>query len=310
VPRCPSPPPGLFSEDAVPNDEPVNGPAPGDPPSPPQRPVNEHPDARDPPPPFSGGHFHGHRGRHLFGANLHRHHGPSSAGEAEDVPNIITSTLHYPSRGPLYSNPFMPHPHNPDQSSSKPTPQQLRAQVEDSKRVYKEHKEMYRREREQRKNDKGGHIHDDGADIFSTNLLAGETSQGPSHIVSKAWGSYPQLEMYSSGPRRHNTHPGHGTTSRDDLTARAQSRIARRLSDYMENSHRITLQMGFSENSHPNLPDKIKAQMQSKKVITKEEEDDIVTNLLEELLALASKSPVAASGSSAKDKAHNESWGL
>lgn len=68
--------------------------------------------------------------------------------------------------------------------------------------------------------------------------------------------------------------------------------------------------MGFSENSHPNLPDKIKAQMQSKKVITKEEEDDIVTNLLEELLALASKSPVAASGSSAKDKAHNESWGL
>lgn len=67
--------------------------------------------------------------------------------------------------------------------------------------------------------------------------------------------------------------------------------------------------MGFSENSYPDLPAKIKAQMQSRKVITKEEEDDIVTNLLEELLAVSSKSAVA-SGSGAKDKAYNEGWGL
>jgi hypothetical protein len=54
-------------------------------------------------------------------------------------------------------------------------------------------------------------------------------------IVSHAWGSYPQLEMYSA-PRRHNTHPGHayrrgGERKPEDLNSRAQARIARRLSD-------------------------------------------------------------------------------
>jgi len=53
--------------------------------------------------------------------------------------------------------------------------------------------------------------------------------------------------------------------------------------------------MGFSENSHPSLPEKIKKQMPPNKVLSKEEEDDIVTNLLEELLSQATK-PVNSPG--------------
>lgn len=57
-------------------------------------------------------------------------------------------------------------------------------------------------------------------------------------IVSNAHGPYPQVEMVSV-PRRHNTHPGHGTSSRrpvqegvaDTLASRALNRISRRLGD-------------------------------------------------------------------------------
>lgn len=53
-------------------------------------------------------------------------------------------------------------------------------------------------------------------------------------IISNAWGKYPQLEMFSV-PRRSNTHPGHGLRrperKSEDLNARAQARIAKRLAD-------------------------------------------------------------------------------
>ena len=52
--------------------------------------------------------------------------------------------------------------------------------------------------------------------------------------------------------------------------------------------------MGFSENAYPALPEKIKAQMPPNGAISKEVEDDVVTTLLEELLATAS---TGASGS-------------
>lgn len=50
--------------------------------------------------------------------------------------------------------------------------------------------------------------------------------------------------------------------------------------------------MGFSEASYPDLPDKIKAQTPTNgAAITKEEEDDAVTTLLEEMLAQSARSP-------------------
>lgn len=52
--------------------------------------------------------------------------------------------------------------------------------------------------------------------------------------------------------------------------------------------------MGFSENTYPDLPAKIKAQMPATGAITKEGEDDAVTTLLEELLARSTRSPVAS----------------
>lgn len=54
--------------------------------------------------------------------------------------------------------------------------------------------------------------------------------------------------------------------------------------------------MGFTENAYPDLPSKTKKQMPPSGFLTKEDEDDIVTNLLEELLALSPK-PAVASGS-------------
>jgi len=65
--------------------------------------------------------------------------------------------------------------------------------------------------------------------------------------------------------------------------------------------------MGFSENLHPSLPDKIKAQMPSGTGISKEGEDDVVTTLLEELLAMSPRTPVP-SGSGRKDNDLPGSW--
>jgi hypothetical protein len=70
----------------------------------------------------------------------------------------------------------------------------------------------------------------------STPLGDNSAPEVPVQIVSNARGPYPQLEMFSV-PRRHNTHPGHGSSHKrgektpEDLTARALSRITKRLAD-------------------------------------------------------------------------------
>jgi len=43
--------------------------------------------------------------------------------------------------------------------------------------------------------------------------------------------------------------------------------------------------MGFTEAAHPELPNKIKASVPSSGTIGREKEDDIVTNLLEEMVS-------------------------
>ncbi|KAG6814131.1 hypothetical protein H0H92_002126 [Tricholoma furcatifolium] len=58
--------------------------------------------------------------------------------------------------------------------------------------------------------------------------------------------------------------------------------------------------MGFTEGTHPELPSKIQAQLPSNGAVRNDSEDDIVTTLLEDLLALAPKTPVA-SGSGTKE---------
>lgn len=65
--------------------------------------------------------------------------------------------------------------------------------------------------------------------------------------------------------------------------------------------------MGFTENAYPDLPGKIKEQMPSSGVVSKEAEDDMVTTLLEELLAISPRPP-APSGSNAKDTTIPGAW--
>lgn len=51
--------------------------------------------------------------------------------------------------------------------------------------------------------------------------------------------------------------------------------------------------MGFSETAHPDLASKIRASLPEDGAVTRDKEDDIVTNLLEELV-VRTKSPMAA----------------
>jgi len=54
--------------------------------------------------------------------------------------------------------------------------------------------------------------------------------------------------------------------------------------------------MGFTENSHPQLQEKISAHLPADGSIGKKEEDDIVTTLLEELISLPPKPSALGSG--------------
>jgi hypothetical protein len=59
--------------------------------------------------------------------------------------------------------------------------------------------------------------------------------------------------------------------------------------------------MGFTENAYPELPSKIRAQMPTSGVVSKDGEDDIVTTLLEELLATSPKPPANTFGPGDRD---------
>jgi hypothetical protein len=58
--------------------------------------------------------------------------------------------------------------------------------------------------------------------------------------------------------------------------------------------------MGFTENAYPSLVDKVKFQVGDSN-LTKDREDDIVTTLIEDFLALSpAPKPAVASGSGAR----------
>lgn len=201
--------------------------------------------------------------------------------------------------------------------STSPTQEELRADVERAKADYKLRKERYRQakanrklveQREQVQESSGSH--DVSAlptvfDMTEANVSGADTSvsQGPPvaipvheqvtvppsptpaaapvpsqpatpaapevHIVSNARGLYPQLEMFSV-PRRSHTI---GHTARRGLEDRSRQRIMKKLSE-----------MGFTEGTYPKLNAKVLEQMVTHPPTTKDIEDDIVTNLIEELI--------------------------
>ncbi|KAJ3892859.1 hypothetical protein GG344DRAFT_44449 [Lentinula edodes] len=146
----------------------------------------------------------------------------------------------------------------------------------------------------------------------------GRDGSRTAHIISNARGSFPQFEMVSvplplgpsagpsAGPRRSNTLPahalGHGrgghhgnlgrphgrrhTFEPEDPATRAVNRIQRKLTD-----------MGFSEAAHPDLAAKVREVVPKDGVLTRDNEDEIVTNLLEELV-IRTTTPAAVPGAS------------
>ncbi|KAJ3928846.1 MAG: hypothetical protein NXY57DRAFT_901220 [Lentinula lateritia] len=144
----------------------------------------------------------------------------------------------------------------------------------------------------------------------------GRDGSRTAHIISNARGSFPQFEMVSvplplgpsagpsAGPRRSNTLPAHplgrgghhGNLGRphgrrhtfepEDPATRAVNRIQRKLTD-----------MGFSEAAHPDLAAKVREVVPKDGVLTRENEDEIVTNLLEELV-IRTTTPAAVPGAS------------
>ncbi|KAF9469858.1 hypothetical protein BDZ94DRAFT_1243420 [Collybia nuda] len=201
--------------------------------------------------------------------------------------------------GPL--RPFEPLPPPPppapphEISRSKQTPQELKAQVEEAKLRYKAEKEKYRLEREERRKERERKVQTTGAEapvqvppldnsgpVTSPVPPAGPSKIKSAAIVSTGRAGYPALELVSV--HRHNTHPGHSSRrhgpEHSDPASRTLSRISKRLAD-----------MGFTENAYPDLPSKIRAQMPPSGIISKDGEDDIVTTMLEELLAMSPKPP-------------------
>ncbi|RPD55926.1 hypothetical protein L227DRAFT_579397 [Lentinus tigrinus ALCF2SS1-6] len=118
-------------------------------------------------------------------------------------------------------------------------------------------------------------------------------------IVSNARGPFPQLELYSV-PRRSHTVHGTGHGHRRDASwgtfgsgmsthagrAAAAESIVRRLSD-----------MGFTPTKYPVLTSKVESRVPRHGEVSKEREDSIVTEVVEELLQTSPAPEPQASGS-------------
>ena len=129
---------------------------------------------------------------------------------------------------------------------SKPSPQDLRAQVEAAKRKYKAEKQRYREEREQRRREKlagrptmrySAIFVEDFPEYFGAHH-AYRVGSTPVEIPRdnetssiQFLGMFPEVERVNV-PRRNHTHLGHGPFRRpEDLRTRAIARITRKLAD-------------------------------------------------------------------------------
>ncbi|KAJ7170032.1 hypothetical protein C8R46DRAFT_1217643 [Mycena filopes] len=200
--------------------------------------------------------------------------------------------------------PAPPAPANPAAEAQpaehpKPTPQELRAQVEAAKLLYKVEKERYRAERDERRRARENRIASDPVVQPLVDTTTPETAADPpapliAHLVSTGNPKvgYPQLEMYSV-PHRSNTYHGHSSRRHgqevvvETPTERTMHRITKRLAA-----------MGITDKAHPSLPAKIQEQMPEGHV-SDEAENNIVSTLVEELLFMSPKP--TASGSALRD---------
>ncbi|KAG5341588.1 hypothetical protein C0989_009069 [Termitomyces sp. Mn162] len=213
-----------------------------------------------------------------------------------DLGSSLRDHLPRPS-GPLFT-PTGPPPPSMEASmpqASKPTPQELRAQVDEAKANYRTWKDKYRLDREERRKERGTKTQGATPELNKPTAPFPFARPTTPVIAVQGTNSRPTHEEVVT-IRRHNTHLGHGHSRRhghgpenNDLRTRTVNRIAKRLAD-----------MGFSESTHPDLPSKIQAQLPFDGVVRNDSEDDIVTTLLEDLLALSPTSPVA-SGSGARE---------
>ncbi|KAH7927282.1 hypothetical protein BV22DRAFT_1111210 [Leucogyrophana mollusca] len=199
-----------------------------------------------------------------------------------------------------------------------PTADELRAEVERAKADYKARKEMYRKMKAERKK-----AQEQNAQVPSTSTPAqpanppvpadippvvdnvagssnipaspapvpapvveptsatreAEPTPAPDppvmHIVSNARGPYPQLEMFSVPRHQRSNTTGHAPRRglHESRENRSLSRITRKLSD-----------MGFTDSAYPTLSTKVMDQLASHPSASRDVEDEIVTNLIEELL--------------------------
>ena len=147
-------------------------------------------------------------------------------------------------------------------------------------------------------------------------------SQEAPQIVSNARGPFPQLELYSVPPRRSHTMHGTGHGHRRDGSwgtfgsgmsthagrAAAADSIVRRLDD-VRTRYRLPIaegpwltcfvppQMGFTPTKYPVLTSKVEARVPRHGEVSKEREDSIVTEIVEELLQTSPSREPQASGS-------------
>ncbi|KAH7886101.1 hypothetical protein F5I97DRAFT_1808452 [Phlebopus sp. FC_14] len=221
----------------------------------------------------------------------------ATAAEARSPAASAAEVRAHASQSQLAADPSM----SSDLNSS---PEQLRAEVEQAKADYKARKERYRkvkairkmaeqRARGQKPSRESVDIHEGLEGVNDAPIPVPEPipthaaesaptppmSRAPEvHIVSNARGRYPQLEMFSVPMRRHTMghaprshgrgHDRHG--SRENY---AFNRIMRKLSD-----------MGFTDSAYANLSGKVMDQLLVHPPTSKDAEDDIVTNMIEELI--------------------------
>ncbi|KAI6120619.1 hypothetical protein EDD16DRAFT_1459243, partial [Pisolithus croceorrhizus] len=207
-------------------------------------------------------------------------------------------------------------------SNADPAPEELRVELEKAKAEYKARKERYRQAKAFRKTSSQRHKEKHDSSLESPDISRQVPELGPVigaptnhvksssvehtpipvpepvvvespvipepspganvHIVSNARGPYPQLEMFEV-PRRSLT-VGHTGRHHIQFETREQAlnRIMRKLSD-----------MGFTMGSHPNLRQKVTEQLIVHPPTSRDVEDDIVTNVIEELIPTTSNQPRA-----------------
>ncbi|KAL1739481.1 hypothetical protein HDZ31DRAFT_49328 [Schizophyllum fasciatum] len=140
----------------------------------------------------------------------------------------------------------------------------------------------------------------DGGDSPDSDGPAGP--HPPAHPVSSARGSYPAFEMFSipSQARRSASAQPRRTSTRSstaDGQARGVATITKRLAE-----------MGFTERNSEGLNEKIQDAIPASGSLTKSQEDNIVTSLLEQVLPKSPMAQPVASGSGTRTQDIPGTW--